>query len=503
MPAQSNRAACVAIPLRTIGQRTTVPNSLSHTNLLAAPPSINPAGPRSSSESSSKSGPGDPTSGYNTPGTSTVPTPTAVEAALQTTWTLSVGPCARQPRVNASVRARELRESRYALAPKRKRNSDMESDDDDGVDDVVSSVDAQIARALQREEASNALSVGKGKIPPTSRFRAKRSKFEVGDSDEPDDDLDVASMPVKTARSLRPRSSRTRAQTSAKTLIMATSMDASDTESDGSGLSSLDSDLYGTEASAEEREDDSDDEMTDVPSMAAAAAGVPVAATAAAVSVPVPTAATVPTQAHLPQRSYARGGRRITAEKRVSQRTGQGESQLGSRVITSLQATCMREKLQRHHPVINQMWEDLEAVPVIAKAQAPQPSSITRQLKPFQREGLSWMIQQEQTKWKGGLLGDEMGMGKTIQAVSLIMSDYPAENPSLVIVPPVAMMQWQKEIQDYTSGTLKVLLYHGAAMKKISVKQLKEYNVVITSCRDPFHLETSCLHHAWNLLTLN
>lgn len=56
------------------------------------------------------------------------------------------------------------------------------------------------------------------------------------------------------------------------------------------------------------------------------------------------------------------------------------------------------------------------------------------------------MVRQEQTQWKGGLLGDEMGMGKTIQAVSLIMSDYPAKSPTLVLVPPVALMQWQSEI---------------------------------------------------------
>lgn len=57
------------------------------------------------------------------------------------------------------------------------------------------------------------------------------------------------------------------------------------------------------------------------------------------------------------------------------------------------------------------------------------------------------MIQQEKTRYKGGLLGDEMGMGKTIQAVSLLMSDYPAGKPSLVVVPPVALMQWQSEIK--------------------------------------------------------
>ena len=44
------------------------------------------------------------------------------------------------------------------------------------------------------------------------------------------------------------------------------------------------------------------------------------------------------------------------------------------------------------------------------------------------------MAKQEKSQWKGGLLGDEMGMGKTIQAVSLIMSDYPAEDPTLVVV---------------------------------------------------------------------
>lgn len=57
------------------------------------------------------------------------------------------------------------------------------------------------------------------------------------------------------------------------------------------------------------------------------------------------------------------------------------------------------------------------------------------------------MQQQEQSQWKGGLLGDEMGMGKTIQAVSLLMSDYPVGIPSLVVVPPVALMQWQSEIK--------------------------------------------------------
>lgn len=80
------------------------------------------------------------------------------------------------------------------------------------------------------------------------------------------------------------------------------------------------------------------------------------------------------------------------------------------------------------------MWTDLEAVPLIKLTQAVQPETITRKLKTFQLEGLDWMTKQEKSQWKGGLLGDEMGMGKTIQAVSLIMSDYPAKDPTLVVV---------------------------------------------------------------------
>lgn len=144
-----------------------------------------------------------------------------------------------------------------------------------------------------------------------------------------------------------------------------------------------------------------------------------------------------------------------------------------------------RAKLENAHPEIKTMWDELDALPCITKEEAPQPSTISRRLKGFQLEGLHWMRQQEQTRWKGGLLGDEMGMGKTIQAVSLIMSDYPTKphQPTLVVVPPVALMQWQKEIDAYTSGQLKVLIYHGqnAMAKKLSVKELKAYDVIMIS----------------------
>jgi len=142
-----------------------------------------------------------------------------------------------------------------------------------------------------------------------------------------------------------------------------------------------------------------------------------------------------------------------------------------------------RARLEHHHPELLTMWEDLKNAQSIKPEKAKQPTTISRELKPFQLEGLSWMKAMERTQWGGGLLGDEMGMGKTIQAVSLIMSDYPAKNPSLVLIPPVALMQWQQEIGDYTDGTLKTFVFHGQNLKSksITVDELKKYDVILMS----------------------
>ncbi|KAI0977500.1 hypothetical protein F4678DRAFT_413279 [Xylaria arbuscula] len=142
-----------------------------------------------------------------------------------------------------------------------------------------------------------------------------------------------------------------------------------------------------------------------------------------------------------------------------------------------------RHKLESHHPELQTMWSDLENMPDLNAGTAPQPTTISLQLKPFQLQGLAWMRAMEKTKWKGGLLGDEMGLGKTIQAVSLIMSDYPAKNPTLVLLPPVALGQWQDEIATYTGNRLKTIVFHGtnAKAKNMSAKDLKKLDVIIMS----------------------
>ncbi|KAL1901595.1 DNA repair protein rad16 [Ceratocystis pirilliformis] len=149
----------------------------------------------------------------------------------------------------------------------------------------------------------------------------------------------------------------------------------------------------------------------------------------------------------------------------------------------SQSASNHESAMLKKHPFLKTMWKDLEAMPPIEKIEAPQPPLISRQLKPFQREGLYWMTEMEKRQWKGGLLGDEMGLGKTIQAVSLIMSDFPTNKPSLVLIPPVALMQWMNEINSYTNGRLKTFVYHNsrAASRKVTVEELLQYHVILIS----------------------
>lgn len=121
----------------------------------------------------------------------------------------------------------------------------------------------------------------------------------------------------------------------------------------------------------------------------------------------------------------------------------------------------------------------------------------------YQKEWLAWALKQEESAVRGGILADEMGMGKTLQAIALVLlkrkmlreiSGYqfptsstssskglPQVKGTLVICPLIAVIQWVNEIERFTSkGSTKVLLYHGANRAK-SLYQFSDYDFVITT----------------------
>jgi DNA repair protein RAD16 len=148
--------------------------------------------------------------------------------------------------------------------------------------------------------------------------------------------------------------------------------------------------------------------------------------------------------------------------------------------VGSTRAERATMNLYHQHPELRTVFEDLDHRPMIPVQEDPQPEGLSLSLLPFQKEGLHWLREQERSDFRGGILADEMGMGKTIQTLSLIMSD-PTAKPNLVVAPTVAVMQWKSEIEKYdTNKVLKVYVYHGAN-RTSSIKDLSGYNVIITT----------------------
>jgi len=470
-------------------------------------------------------------SGYSTPTTSAFATPAPAKASSTETSTTRRGrrATAMLPEpvpsgISAVARAAALRNSQFSLdstGNKRKRMVVRDSDDEDLDADEDDSPDAQLARALQKEENAAAASMtghDNGYTPrrtPRKIQKLTSTSYSIPLSDDDDDFTSLKKPKVELA----PKGSNAVSFSPKKTVSKKNSIRDTD-----------DSDTYIVI-------DDSEEDMIAAPirprirkGMSSRSDGFRAERQMSPPWNPASSAANAASR----RGRVGRRNRDIEPSTAISgltdivdNSTSEFESEFDSDLVDlpsdidsddisddesvnlpppgasrrripgraarqrlnlleerqNGRARMERLRLEAHHPELQTMWQDLENLPKIGSVKIDQPVHINRELKPFQLEGVAWMRAMEQTEWGGGLLGDEMGMGKTIQAVSLIMSDFPAPQPSLVLIPPVALMQWQQEIADYTDGTLKTFVFHGtnAQTKGVTVEELMKYNVILMS----------------------
>lgn len=100
---------------------------------------------------------------------------------------------------------------------------------------------------------------------------------------------------------------------------------------------------------------------------------------------------------------------------------------------------------------------------------------LLKELRPYQRRGLSWLNTLYQIRM-GGILADDMGLGKTIQIISLLAATARAEGraPSIIVCPSSLCYNWLYELKRF-APKLKALVLSGSQSKRsVDIAHLKE-----------------------------
>ena len=112
------------------------------------------------------------------------------------------------------------------------------------------------------------------------------------------------------------------------------------------------------------------------------------------------------------------------------------------------------------------------------------------QYKEYQYQGVKWCYEKENDDLfliKGGFIADEMGLGKTIMMIGLFIMSL--KKRTLIVLPNILIEQWYNEILRFTRN--KALLYHGKNKKKITMDDINNSRIVITSY---YNISLNCFH---------
>jgi SNF2 family DNA or RNA helicase len=130
-------------------------------------------------------------------------------------------------------------------------------------------------------------------------------------------------------------------------------------------------------------------------------------------------------------------------------------------------------------PAARQLFSKLQDIGEIE--QIAKPRQLKATLRPYQKEGFSWLVFLHEIA-AGGILADDMGLGKTVQAIALLLwlkSKSKKKLRHLVVAPTSVVPNWLREIEKF-GPSLTALCWQGPDREKLADK-LDEADVVITS----------------------
>eukprot|EP00949_MAST-11_sp_MAST-11-sp1_P002646 g2646.t1 len=125
------------------------------------------------------------------------------------------------------------------------------------------------------------------------------------------------------------------------------------------------------------------------------------------------------------------------------------------------------------------------------------PLPLSKLLHPHQQEGVQWMYGLFQ-KGTGGILADDMGMGKTLQVIALVRGlQMQRETRKILIICPVAVLaHWRAEFKKWTPRTNVAVLKSGSKKSACKSVLLTTYGMVV-------HNVDLLKAHAWAAVVLD
>lgn len=115
----------------------------------------------------------------------------------------------------------------------------------------------------------------------------------------------------------------------------------------------------------------------------------------------------------------------------------------------------------------------------------PSDDKITTQLHPHQKMDLAWMIEREGSMYKkcrGGILGNDPGLGKTLTCISLIVTS--VVRRTLIIVPANLIDNWIAEFNAHTTiSSENIFVYYGNNRARVlaAIEQFRKAAIIITT----------------------
>jgi hypothetical protein len=158
----------------------------------------------------------------------------------------------------------------------------------------------------------------------------------------------------------------------------------------------------------------------------------------------------------------------------------------GSRASLEL-TEALAAALSGQHHVAELGWVETvadgrlgETIERLRDADAPGDAHIVGiegELRPYQERGVAW-LQRLAELGMGGVLADQMGLGKTVMAIALLTSRE-QDRPHLVVCPTSVVGNWERELARFAPG-VEVIRHHGTD-RPASRRAFRPGTVTVTS----------------------